>query len=84
MARDEIDTRQRCFMDGIAWEHELEGDIDGTLLFPSERSLRAVMQEAMAKPSLCIVDGKPVEDEIGMELSNNLTQALHPIVKARP
>jgi hypothetical protein len=30
----------RCFMDGIDWQHQLEADADGTVLFPSEKSLR--------------------------------------------
>lgn len=31
----------RCFMDGIDWQHHLAGDKLGTLLFPTEESLRA-------------------------------------------
>ena len=30
----------RCFMDGIDWEHHLEGDALGTSLFPSVHSLK--------------------------------------------
>lgn len=30
----------RCFMDGIDWQHHLECDPKGTLLFPSERNTR--------------------------------------------
>lgn len=33
---------RRCFMDGIDWQHHLDGDADGTLLFPSEKNLRRV------------------------------------------
>jgi hypothetical protein len=40
MMRD--DQPRRCFMDGIDWEHHLDGDADGTLLFPSEKSLRRI------------------------------------------
>ena len=39
---DETAIRHRCFMDGIDWQHHLSGDADGTLLFPSENSLRTV------------------------------------------
>lgn len=34
------DAPVRCFMDGIDWQHHLTGDAKGTLLFPSEQSLR--------------------------------------------
>ena len=34
------DGTVRCFMDGIDWQHQLEADADGTVLFPSEDSLR--------------------------------------------
>ena len=37
----EEEIRHRCFMDGIDWQHHLEADADGTVLYPSERSLRA-------------------------------------------
>ena len=40
---------RRCFMDGIDWQHHLDGDAYGTLLFPSERALREV--------KLCVPDG---------------------------
>ena len=33
-------TPRRCFMDGIDWQHHLDGDADGTLLVPSEGALR--------------------------------------------
>lgn len=37
------DTKvSRCFMDGIDWQHHLDGDALGTLLFPSEGALREV------------------------------------------
>ena len=42
MTDDEMEIRHRCFMDGIDWQHHLEGDVLGTLLFPSEESLRNV------------------------------------------
>jgi hypothetical protein len=42
MPYDEMKARHRCFMDGIDWQHHLEGDAGGTLLFPSESSLRTV------------------------------------------
>lgn len=29
------DEPRRCFMDGIDWQHHLDGDADGTKLFPS-------------------------------------------------
>lgn len=38
---DEKEIRERCFMDGVDWQHHLGGDAMGTLLFPSEDSLRA-------------------------------------------
>ena len=37
---DEMEIRHRCFMDGIDWECHLDGDADGTRLFPSEGALR--------------------------------------------
>ena len=36
----EKQKRIRCFADGIDWQHHLEGDSKGTLLFPSEADLR--------------------------------------------
>lgn len=36
----EMERRVRCFMDGIDWQHHLDGDYHGTLLFPSEGALR--------------------------------------------
>ena len=30
----------RCFMDGIDWQHHLEADTNGTLLFPSVGELK--------------------------------------------
>ena len=40
MMADEMELRVRCFMDGIDWENHLEGDYQGTRLFPSENALR--------------------------------------------
>jgi hypothetical protein len=37
---DEMELRHRCFMDGIDWQHHLEADSRGTVLFPCEESLR--------------------------------------------
>jgi hypothetical protein len=37
---NEMDIRRRCFMDGIDWQHHLDGDARGTPLFPNESSLR--------------------------------------------
>jgi hypothetical protein len=42
-------TPRRCFMDGIDWQHHLDGDAGGTLLFPSENSCRT--------EKTCISDG---------------------------
>lgn len=42
--------RVRCFMDGIDWQHHLEGDESGTMLFPDEESLR---REKLCIPSGC-------------------------------
>lgn len=36
----EKQKRIRCFMDGIDWQHHLAADAGGSLLFPSEDSLR--------------------------------------------
>jgi hypothetical protein len=39
---DETEIRHRCFMDGIDWQHHLEADCKGTLLFPDVPSLKDV------------------------------------------
>lgn len=36
----EMQKRHRCFMDGIEWQHHLEGDAKGTPLFPSIGALK--------------------------------------------
>jgi len=41
--------RVKCFMDGIDWEHHLDGDSNGTLLFPSVEAAKDVRT--------CIVKG---------------------------
>ncbi len=43
------DLPRRCFMDGVDWQYHLDGDADGTLLFPSEETLRQI--------KTCIPDG---------------------------
>ncbi len=45
----EKQKRVQCFMDGIDWQHHLDGDAKGTPLFPSEGALR--------REKKCLPDG---------------------------
>lgn len=36
----ELERRSICYMDGVDWQHQLDGDHDGTKLFPSEGACR--------------------------------------------
>ncbi len=40
----ELQKRVRVFMDGIDWQHHLEGDSQGTLVFPSVENVKTIRE----------------------------------------
>ena len=57
----EKQKRVRCFMDGIDWQHHLEGDEAGTKLFPSREGLEASSGHSLRQCGIVEVEVRLVE-----------------------